>query len=111
MDKALALKPHLSEKAYALSEGRNTYVFVVPAGVSRLSIAKAVAAQYGVVVESVRVAAQPGKSKRSYRRGGRVVLRGKSAATRKAYIRLKEGDKLPLFSAVDDDKPAKKEAK
>lgn len=112
MDKTIALKPRLSEKAYALSEARNTYVFAVPTSLSRLSIAKAVAAQYGVTVESVRVATQPGKTKRTYRRGGRVVHRGRTSSVRKAYVRLKEGDKLPIFSAVDEDKKkAKKEAK
>lgn len=104
MDKTIVLKPRLSEKAYALSENRNTYVFAVPATISRLSIAKAVTAQYGVTVESVKVAAQPGKIKRTYRRGGRVVHRGNTSPIRKAYVRLKEGDKLPIFSAVEEDK-------
>lgn len=111
MDKTTALKPRLSEKAYALSEERNTYVFAVPGGVSRLIIAKAVAAQYGVSVESVRIASQPGKTKRTYRRGGRVVHRGRTSPVRKAYVRLKEGYKLPIFSATDKDKKAQKEAK
>ena len=111
MDKAIVLKPRLSEKAYSLSEERNTYTFAVPSGISRLNIAKAVSAQYGVTVESVRVAAQPGKTKRTYRRGGRVVHRGRTSAIRKAYVRLKKGDKLPIFSAVDEDKKkTKKEA-
>ncbi|MBI4033752.1 50S ribosomal protein L23 [Candidatus Saccharibacteria bacterium] len=112
MDKTIVLKPRLSEKAYALSEDRNTYVFGVPTGLSRLSIATAVAAQYGVKVESVKVASQPGKTRRTYRRGGRIVHRGRTSAVRKAYVRLKEGDKLPIFSAVDEDKKkTKKEAK
>lgn len=108
MDKAVILKPRLSEKAYALSEERNTYVFAVPAKISRLSIARAIAAQYGVSVESVKIAAQPGKTRRTYRRRGRVVHRGQTSVTRKAYVRLKDGDKLPIFSAVEEDKKAKK---
>lgn len=111
MDKAVVLKPHLSEKAYALSEERNTYVFAVPASISRLIISKAVSAQYGVTVESVRIASQPSKAKRTYRRGGRIVHRGRTSAVRKAYVRLKEGDKLPIFSAADEDKKAKKATK
>lgn len=108
MDKSVVLKPRLSEKAYALSEERNTYVFTVPAKISRLSIAKAVEAQYGVGVVSVKIASQPGKSRRTYRRGGRVVHRGQSAGIRKAYVGLREGDKLPIFAAVDEDKKTKK---
>ena len=112
MDKAIVLKPRLSEKAYGLSEVRNTYVFAVPAEISRLSIGRAVAVQYGVTVESVRIASQPSKTKRTYRRKGRIVHRGKTSAIRKAYVRLKKGDKLPIFSAVEEDKKkAKKEAK
>ncbi|HEX5395147.1 MAG TPA: 50S ribosomal protein L23 [Candidatus Saccharimonadales bacterium] len=111
MHKTIAIKPRLTEKAYALSEDRNTYTFVVQAGVSRLDIAKAVAVQYGVAVESVRITAQPSKNRRTYRRGGRVVLRGKTAPIRKAYVRLKEGDKLPIFAAVNEDSKSKKENK
>jgi ribosomal protein L23 len=110
--KTITLKPRLSEKAHALSEERNTYVFGVPAGISRLSISQAIAAQYNVSVESVRIASQPGKSKRAYRRRGRIVHNGQTAPIRKAYVRLKEGDKLPIFAATDEDKKkAKKEPK
>ena len=112
MDKMIALRPRLSEKAYGLSEERNTYVFAVPAGISRLSIGRAVAVQYGVTVESVRIASQPSKTRRTYQRKGRIVHRGRTSAIRKAYVRLKEGDKLPIFAATDEDKKkAKKEAK
>ena len=69
------------------------------------------AGQYGVTVESVRIASQPSKNKRTYRRGGRVVLRGQTAPLRKAYVRLKDGDKLPIFAASEDDGKTKKESK
>jgi large subunit ribosomal protein L23 len=111
MDKTVVLKPRLSEKAYALSEELNTYIFGVSANLSRLSIAKAVAAQYGVTVESVKVAAQPGKTKRTYRRRGRVVYRGRTSAIRKAYVRLKEGDKIPIFSATEESAKSEEEKK
>jgi len=104
MDKAVALKPRLSEKGYALSEERNTYIFVVPANINRQSVARAVESQYGVKVESVNIAYTPAKPKQIYRRGGRQVFKGKSSPLRKAYVRLKEGDKLPIFSAVEEDK-------
>jgi ribosomal protein L23 len=111
MHKTIPLKPRLSEKSFALSEERNTYAFVVPSGVSRLDVSKAVAAQYDVTVESVRIASQPAKNRRTYRRGGRDILRGQTAPLRKAYVRLKEGDKLPIFAASDEDKKSKKEVK
>ncbi|HSX18049.1 MAG TPA: 50S ribosomal protein L23 [Candidatus Saccharimonadales bacterium] len=111
MNKIALLKPRLSEKAYALSEERNTYVFDVSADLNRHAVAKAVAAQYEVSVESVRIAAQPGKNKRTYQRKGRIVHRGQSSPVRKAYVRLKEGDKLPIFAAVEEASKAEKEAK
>lgn len=111
MHKHLALKPRLSEKTYALSEERNTYVFDVPADANRHSVASAVAIQYEVSVESVRIANLPKKAKRTYRRGDRVVVRGHTSPVRKAYVRLKEGDKLPIFSAAEEDKKKQKEAK
>src|SRR5689334_8777713 len=98
MSKQVALKPRLSEKSYALSEEHNTYLFEIPAGINRHDIARAVASQYEVKVESVRIAAQPSKNKRSYKRGGRLVYRGQTSPIRKAYVRLKEGDKLPIFA-------------
>ena len=111
MSKSLTLKPRVSEKTYGLSEERNTYVFEVPSGSSKQLIAKAVAEQYEVGVTGVRIAATPGKTQRTYRRGGRVVNRGQRSGLRKAYVTLKEGDKLPIFAAVEDDNDGKPEAK
>ncbi len=107
MSKSLALKPRVSEKTYALSEQRNTYVFVVPKGASKQIVADAVARQYEVGVVGVRIAAHPAKSRRTYRRGGRVQLRGERSGLRKAYVTLKEGDKLPIFAAVEESETPK----
>lgn len=106
MSKSLALNPRLSEKAYALSELHNTYIFDVAYEANRHSIARAVEAQYEVSVTAVRVASVPGKTGRTIRRG-RVVGQSKRSDIRKAYVTLKEGDKLPLFAAEQDAKPAK----
>lgn len=103
MISTIVLKPKLSEKAYALSEAR-TYVFVVPVGVNSQMVGKAVAKQYGVNVESVRMAASAAKSRRAYRKRGRSVDVTR-AGFRKAYVTLNEGDSLPFFTS---DEPAKK---
>jgi ribosomal protein L23 len=105
--KPIALKPRMSEKSYALSESLNTYVFDVPGNFNRYDVAAAVGSQYGVTVASVRIAAQPGKTKRTFNRQSRSFQQGKVSPARKAYIRLKEGDKLPIFAGVEDEKPAK----
>ncbi|MGA3150210.1 MAG: 50S ribosomal protein L23 [Candidatus Saccharimonadales bacterium] len=102
MNKSVVLKPRLSEKAYSLSEELNTYLFEVPSGVNSLSVADAVAKQYSVSVIKVRITGAPAKTKRTYRRGGRVSHRARRSDFRKAYVVLKEGDKLPIFAAVEE---------
>lgn len=106
----LTLKPRVSEKAYGLSELRNTYIFDIPSGVNKFDVAKAVADQYNVSVTNVRVAGVPGKATRSYRQRGRKSINSKRSDIRKAYVTLKEGDKLPIFAAAEEAE-APKEAK
>ncbi len=102
MPKLVAVKPKISEKTYALAEQLNTYVFQVPAGANKHDIARAIAEQYKVEVLTVRVASIPGKTKRSYRRGGKNVYTGNRSDIRKAFVTLAENDKLPIFSAVEE---------
>lgn len=101
MDKALLLKPRMSEKAYGLSQTQNVYVFDVPKGTNKHSVARAVAAQFEVTVEKVNVANIKGKAKRTVRKGGRATP-GRQSDMRKAYVTLKEGDSLPIFAAVEE---------
>jgi len=105
--KDVALKPRISEKAYALSEQRNVYVFDVPVTANKHSIAGAVSAQYEVKVTNVRIAAVPGKAVRSYRKGGRKSVNGQRSDVRKAYVTLAEGDKLPFFAAPEEPQAPK----
>ena len=107
----LALKPRVSEKAYALSEKDNTYVFDVGPGVNKFEIAKAVNSQYQVSVITVRLASVPGKAKRSYRQRGRKQFDGQRSNIRKAYVTLKEGDKLPIFVEPEGSAKPEKETK
>lgn len=99
---AMTLKPRMSEKAYALSKERNTYVFVVPKTANKVTVAAAVESQFGVTVEEVNINLVKGKPKRSYRRGGRPLL-GKNVDLKKAYVRLKAGDQIPIFAALEED--------
>lgn len=101
MDKTIVLVPRMSEKAYGTSQGLNTYVFDVPKDANKHTVARAVAAQYEVTVENVNITVTKGKTKRTVRKGGRVA-RGKQSDIKKAYVRLKQGDALPLFAAVEE---------
>ncbi len=107
--KVLALKPRISEKAYALSEQNNTYIFDIETNANKLDVAKAVASEYKVEVTGVRIAAVPGKTIRRYREQGRKSMTGQRSNIRKAYVTLKEGSKLPIFDAVEEpQKPQEK---
>ncbi len=102
----LTLKPRVSEKAYAASKATNTYVFNVPLSANKLTIAEAVSTQFGVTVEDVHVAVIKGKTKQSYRKRSRPVS-GKRVDVKKAYVRLKTGDKLNIFG---EEEKAEKQA-
>lgn len=102
MEKTIALKPRISEKTYMMSETTNTYVVEVPRNVSKDIIAKAMAAQFGVIVKTVNVINVKGKPKRTVRKGGRPS-NGKRSDFKKAYVTLVEGQKLPFFAEVEDD--------
>lgn len=110
MEKQLVLKPRLSEKTYAMSLASNTYVFEVAGDANKHSVARAVEAQFDVVVTGVNVVNVKGKAKRTVRKGGRPIM-GKRSDIKKAYVTLKEGQKLPIFDAVEEAAPAKDDKK
>lgn len=112
MDKAMTLKPRISEKAYAQSQTMNVYVMQVPRSANKLTVASAVASQFGVSVTNVNIVNAKGKQKRTVRKGGRPTL-GTRVDTKKAYITLKSGDSIAVFANEEDQKskPAKKEKK
>jgi large subunit ribosomal protein L23 len=98
-----AVIPKISEKTYALSQVRNTYVFAVPTSMNRVEVAKAVKQQYSVDVVSVNIAVQKGKKVRFISKGGRRVNTGVRADVKKAYVRLGAGQSIPVFAALSDN--------
>lgn len=103
MENTIPLRPRLSEKAYAQSEISRTYAIEVPGDANKLTVGKAVEVQFGVTVENVRILNVKGKPKRTVRKGGRPT-EGKRSDVKKAYVTIKEGDKLPFFVTDDADK-------
>jgi large subunit ribosomal protein L23 len=102
MDKSLVLSPIMSEKAYGLSQVRNTYTFSVPQGANKHSVARAVSSQYEVEVASVNITNILGKAKRTVRKNGRVS-KGRQNDIRKAYVTLKDGQSIPIFAAIEEE--------
>ncbi len=121
MSKTMTLRPRLSEKTYVLSQVQNTFVFDVPLSANKHQVFAAIAAQFTVTPLDVRMVVSKGKVARSIRIGGsRKNVLGKRPDYKKAYIRLKAGDHIPVFAAIEkaeedekkaEEKVAKKAAK
>ena len=82
----------LSEKATLLQETNNEFVFKVDRRANKLEIKRAVEQAFGVKVIDVRTANYQGKKKRQRR-----ADEGKTAAWKKAIVRLKDGDTIDLI--------------
>lgn len=100
--KEVVLKPRISEKSHSQASGLNVYVFDVDVHSSKPVVAQAVKEQFGVSVVSVNIENIKGKPKRTTRKGSRPVA-GRQNAIKKAYVTLKQGDKLPFFEAIEQE--------
>ena|SRR5688572_20305514 len=110
MEKLTLLRPRLSEKTFGLANTNTVYVFDVPASANKHTVAAAVTAQFEVAVVNVNMTNVKGKSKRTVRKGGRAV-NGQQSDRKKAYVTLKEGEKLPFFETPEDKKDKKADKK
>ena len=85
-------RPIVTEKSTLLREtGNNVLAFEVDAKANKIDVKRAVEELFKVKVQEVRLFNVRGKMKRM----GRFV--GKRVDWRKAYVRLKEGEKTPDF--------------
>jgi large subunit ribosomal protein L23 len=107
---SLALKPRMSEKAYATATGSNVYVFIVPGDATKQSISTAVKSQFGVTVVKVRTVVQNGKAIRSRTKRTRGITVNRSDI-KKAYVTVKQDDHIAIFDAPEDSKTDKKSDK
>jgi large subunit ribosomal protein L23 len=103
----MTLKPRMTEKTYAMSQ-TGVYVFDVDTSVNKHEIAAAVEGVYEVSVETVRTVTVKGKAKRMYRK--RRYENGRRSDVKKAYVTLKEGDQIPIFAAVEEEKEQSEKA-
>lgn len=88
------IKPLLTEKSSVETEKTNRYVFQVLLKSNKYQIKQAVESLFDVKVVNVKTAIQPGKIKRH----GRNL--SKTPSTKKAYIKIQEGQKLDLFKGI-----------
>jgi len=84
-------RPIITEKTTVIREDGRTLVFQVAKDANKVDIKRAVEQLLGSKVESVRTSVAHGK----FRRQGRYA--GQRADWKKAYVKLREGEKLPEF--------------
>ena len=94
----IMIKPIVTEKATQLTERRNQYTFRVSTDANKYQIKSLVEKLYGVKVVSVNTAIVRGKNKSRWTKSG--LLRGKTAAYKKAYITVGEGQSIDMFSNI-----------
>ena len=84
-------RPLITEKGMGVKETQNTLVFEVDLKASKTEVKQAVEALFKVKVSAVRTSTVEGKE----RRRGRYA--GYRPDWKKAYVRLKEGEKMPEY--------------
>lgn len=85
------VRPHITEKAALLGE-KNVYTFEVRKGATKYEIRDAIKALYKVTPEQIRIVNRQPRHFMSRSRGRDVMVSG----LRKAYVYLKEGDRIEL---------------
>ncbi|PID32999.1 50S ribosomal protein L23 [Candidatus Saccharibacteria bacterium] len=98
--KSTTIIPLVSEKSYAQSQN-NVYVFRVPLELNKNEIAAEVEKQFEVTVTKVKTLVQNGKAVRYSRGKNRYPGTTTRKDTKKAYVTLKDGDKLDVFDAME----------
>jgi len=86
--------PLISEKGTLLTEKANQVLFKVRTDANKIEVRRAVEALFKVKVEQVRMARYLGKM----RRVGKSM--GRRPDWKKAFVTLKEGDKIDFFGGA-----------
>jgi len=84
-------RPLITEKGLSAKETEGTLVFDVAPNASKTEVKQAVEALFKVKVENVRTANVLGKERR------RGKFSGYKPDWKKAYVRLKSGEKMPEY--------------
>ena len=92
---AVLLKPLLTEKTTLLKDEARQVAFMVHTMANKLEIKQAVETAFDVKVEAVNIVR---RAPRNRERQGRVV--GRKPGWKKAYVTLRQGDKIEFFEGV-----------
>ncbi|MDF1559461.1 MAG: 50S ribosomal protein L23 [Bacteroidales bacterium] len=94
----ILIKPIVTEKMTSQGEKFNRYGFLVARKANKLEIKRAVEDLYGVNVESVNTINIAGKNKTRYTKSG--IMKGRTAATKKAVVTLAKGETIDFYSNI-----------
>ena len=92
---SVLLKPLLTEKTTLIKDEAQQVAFMVHTLANKLEIKQAVEKAFDVKVEAVNVIRRAPLNRE---RQGRVV--GRKAGWKKAYVTLRQGDKIEFFEGV-----------
>lgn len=92
---AVLLKPLLTEKTTMLKDASRQVAFLVHTQANKMEVRQAVEKAFDVKVEAVNIVR---RAPRNRERQGRVV--GRRPGWKKAYVTLRQGDKIEFFEGV-----------
>lgn len=96
--RAILLKPVINEKSMQLVKS-GLYTFAVDKDATKEAIARIVAGKFKVEVISVKTLNIPGKVKSQRQKRGYYRL----PDTKKAIIKVKSGQRIPIFESVESE--------
>ena len=94
----IQIKPIVTEAATADSEKLNCYTVAVSPSANKYQIKDLIEKMYGVKVVKVNTANYAGKRKQRYTKGG--LIKGATAAFKKAYVTVAEGQTIDYYSNI-----------
>lgn len=94
----IIIKPIVTEKMTQLGDKLNRYGFRVQKDANKIEIKQAIEAMYGITVNEVNTLVVAPKKKSRFTKGG--VIKGSTAAYKKAIVTVKEGEKIDFYSNI-----------
>jgi len=90
----IIIKPVITEKSTLLRTKENVYVFYVHPEATKDDIRRSIERLFDVDVVEVRTVNLPGKPRR------RGIYTGRTPSRKKAMVKLKEGQTIPIFEGL-----------
>lgn len=95
---SIIIKPLITEKMTGISEKFNKFGFIVRKNASKAQIKKEIEDLYDVKISDISTMIYQGKRKSRYTKTG--FISGKTAAYKKAIVKLDEGQTIDFYSSI-----------